>query len=162
MAKNSTPVTPAIRALQRGGVAHRLLPYDYVDSGGARQAAQALGVSCHHVVKTLIFEADGKRPLIVLMHGDCEVSTKTLARLLGVKRIVPCAPKMAEKLTGYRVGGISPFGLRQPLPVYVESSILGLPRVYINGGKRGLLVEIAPAALSEFLAAVSVSTATDG
>ena len=160
MAKNSTPVTPAIRALRQGGVAHRPLLYDYIDSGGARHAAEAVGVPCHQVVKTLVFEDDIRRRFIVLMHGDREVSTKTLARCLAVKRIAPCDRRTAEKITGYQVGGISPFGTRQRLPIYVESSILALERIYINGGKRGLLVEIAPAALTQCLGAVSVTVAS--
>lgn len=161
MKKKNTPVTPAIRQLRQSGASHRPMPYDYVDKGGARQAAEALGVSIHQVIKTLVFETDEKSPLIVLMHGDREVSTKRLARLIGVKRLRPCDPGTAEKLTGYQVGGISPFGTRSRLPVYVSSSILDLERIYINGGKRGLLVEIAPALITALLDAVSVSVATE-
>ena len=159
MAKKNAPATPAIRQLRENGARHRPLVYDYVDNGGARHAAETLGVDPHQVVKTLVFEADGKSPLIVLMHGDLEVSTKRLARLLGVKRIAPCDRKTAEKLTGYQVGGISPFGMRSRLPVYVESSVLEMEDIYINGGKRGLLVEIPPSLLVTLLDAVSVSVA---
>lgn len=162
MAKNNLPVTPAIRQLRQDGIAHQPLPYDYVDNGGARVAAEALGLSIHQVVKTLVFEADGRQPLIVLMHGDREVSTKALARHLGAKRVAPCDRKTAEKLTGYRVGGISPFGTRQRLPVFVESDILVMERIYINAGKRGLLVAISPLALSTSLGAEPVTVAISG
>jgi len=162
MAKNTLPATPAIRRLRQDGIEHLPLPYDYVDNGGAPQAAEALGLSLHQVVKTLVFEADSRQPLIVLMHGDREVSAKALARHLGVKRVAPCDRKTAEKLTGYTVGGISPFGTRQRLPVYVESDILEMERIYINAGKRGLLVAISPLALSECLDAEPVTVAVPG
>ncbi len=162
MAKSTLPVTSAIRRLRQDGVDHRPLPYDYIDNGGAPQAAEALGLCLHQVVKTLVFEADGSRPLIVLMHGDREVSAKALARHLGVKRVAPCDRKTAEKLTGYKVGGISPFGTRQRLPVYVESDILKMERIYINGGKRGLLVMVSPVALSTCLGAEPVTVAAPG
>jgi Cys-tRNA(Pro) deacylase len=162
MGKQRQSVTPAIRELRRNDIDHTVLPYDYVDSGGARHAAEALSVPLEHVVKTLVFEADGKHPLLVLMTGDREVSVKTLARCLGVKRVAPCDRKTAEKLTGYKVGGISPFGTRQRMPVYVESEILELERIYINGGKRGVLVAVPPRALSSCLGAEPVSVAVRG
>ena len=130
--------------------------YDYVEKGGTQESARQLGVDEHAVVKTLVFETNEKKPLIVLMHGDREVSAKTLARLLGVKSVEPVAPEKASKLTGYVVGGTSPFGTRNTLPVYVERNILSLEKIYINGGKRGFLVEIEPKALTAHLNAESV------
>jgi Cys-tRNA(Pro) deacylase len=127
--------------------------YDYVEKGGTRESAQALGVDEHAVVKTLVFETNEKKPLIVLMHGDREVSAKGLARLIGVKSVEPAAPERASKLTGYVVGGTSPFGTKMMMPVYVEKSILSLERILINGGKRGFLIEIAPNVLVDLLEA---------
>ena len=122
-------------------------------------SSRALGVPEHQVVKTLVMEDDAKRPLIVLMHGDREVSTKQLARQVGVKTVKPCAPEVAERHTGYQVGGTSPFGTRKPLPVYVERSILELERIYVNGGRRGFLVSLDPRAAVEALAATIVDVA---
>ncbi|MFM7282636.1 MAG: aminoacyl-tRNA deacylase, partial [Planctomycetia bacterium] len=133
------------------GVAFVPRLYEYVEKGGTSRSSAELGVDEHSVVKTLVFETDAKKPLIVLMHGDRQVSTKNLARLLGVKAIQPCKPEIAEKWTGYQVGGTSPFGTRTALPVYVERTILALPKIVINGGKRGFLVEIEPAALVHVL-----------
>lgn len=121
--------------------------YDYVEHGGTRESAKQLGVDEHAVIKTLVFETNGKKPLIVLMHGDCEVSAKNLARHLGVKSVEPATAEKASKYTGYIFGGTSPFGLRTASSVYVERSIFGLEKIFINGGKRGFLVEIDPAVL---------------
>ena len=133
--------------------------YDYEERGGTRHSAEALGVDEHAVVKTLVMETEARKPLIVLMHGDREVSTKQLARTLNVKSVQPAQPATAQKHTGYLVGGTSPFGTRAKLPVYVERTIFALPRIYINGGKRGFLVEIAPQVLRELLPVEEVSVA---
>ena len=148
--------TPAIRALRAAGVAFDEHPYRYEDRGGTRVSARELGVDEHHVIKTLVLQDDVRRLLVVLMHGDREVSLKGLARVLGVKRVEPAAAAVAQRATGYQFGGTSPFGMRQPLPTYVERSILGLARIYINGGSRGLLVSVAPAVLVDVLAATPV------
>jgi Cys-tRNA(Pro) deacylase len=145
------PVTPAVRALREKKVAFEPHLYEYEEHGGTRRSAAELGVDEHSVVKTLVMETEARKPLVVLMHGDREVSTKQLARRLGVKSVRPCDPATAQKHTGYMVGGTSPFGTRTRLPVYAESTIFGLPRIYINGGKRGFLVSIDPAALRELL-----------
>ncbi len=144
MSKKKIPVTPAIRALRAAGVAFEEHLYDYEDKGGTKKSAQALGVDEHCVVKTLIMEDEHKHPLVVLMHGDRQVSAQALARQLGRKSIRPCAPEVAEKHSGYQVGGTSPFGRRKEMPVYAERSLLDLPRIYINGGKRGFLVSLDP------------------
>jgi Cys-tRNA(Pro) deacylase len=138
------PVTPAVRFLREQRVEFEPHLYDYEERGGTRHSAEALGVDEHAVVKTLVLETDARKALIVLMHGDREVSTKQLARTLGVKSVAPCDPATAQKHTGYLVGGTSPFGTRTRLPVYVERTIFQLPKIYINGGKRGFLVEIEP------------------
>lgn len=143
------PSTPALRTLRAAKVSFDLHPYDYVERGGTRASSTALGVEERAVIKTLVFEAP--RPLIVLMHGDREVSAKTLARTLGVKSARPCAPDVAQKHSGYKVGGTSPFGLRKALPIYAEATIFALPRIYINGGARGLLVSMDPAELRRVL-----------
>ena len=152
--------TPATAWLRRQRVPFTEHVYDYVDRGGTAESARQLDVDEHHVVKTLVMEDDAGRPLLVLMHGDRSVSTKALARALGVKRVQPCSPEVAERHSGYQVGGTSPFGTRKPLPVYVEASILELPAIYINGGRRGYLVGIAPAVLRAPLGARPVSCAT--
>lgn len=157
MAGSDYPVTPAVRVLRAAGVAFVPRLYDYVEKGGTSRSSAELGVDEHCVVKTLVFETDAKKPLLVLMHGDRQVSTKNLARLLGVKSIQPCKPEVAEKWTGYQVGGTSPFGTRTALPVYVERTILALPKIVINGGKRGFLVEIEPAALVHVLKPTEVA-----
>ncbi|MFN6962724.1 MAG: Cys-tRNA(Pro) deacylase [Pyrinomonadaceae bacterium] len=138
------PVTPAIRFLREMKVEFTPHLYDYVEKGGTRESARQLGVDEHAVIKTLVFETNEKKPLIVLMHGDREVSTKNLARHLGVRSVGPATPERANKLTGYLVGGTSPFGTKTTLPVYAESSIFDLDRIFINGGKRGFLIEIDP------------------
>jgi Cys-tRNA(Pro) deacylase len=133
--------------------------YRYEDRGGTRVSSRALGVFEHQVIKTLVMEDEQKRPLIVLMHGDREVSTKQLARQIGCKTVAPCAPDVAERHTGYQVGGTSPFGTRKPLPVYVERSILALERIYINGGRRGFLVGLTPSDLERILHPATVDVA---
>jgi Cys-tRNA(Pro) deacylase len=143
--------TPATAFLKRHGVAYTEHVYEYVEHGGTSVSAQALGVDEHHVVKTLVMEDETKRPLIVLMHGDRDVSTKNLARQAGVKRIEPCQPEVAQRHSGYPIGGTSPFATRKQMPVYVERSILELPRIYINGGRRGFLVGIDPRELARVL-----------
>jgi len=144
MAKDKTPVTPAVRALRAAGVSFTEHPYAYEEKGGTAVSARELGVDEHCVVKTLIMEDERKNPLIVLMHGDRQVSTKELARVLGVKTVAPCSPDTALKHSGYMVGGTSPFGTRKTMPVYLEETILELPRIFINGGKRGFLVGLDP------------------
>lgn len=151
--------TPATQWLRRQGVVFAEHVYDYVEHGGTAVSAAALGVDEHAVIKTLVMEDESGRPLIVLMHGDRKVSTKNLARQTGRKRIEPCAPEVAQRHSGYQVGGTSPFGTRKPLPVYVERSVLGLERIYINGGRRGYLVGIAPAVLTVQLRAQPVDCA---
>lgn len=136
--------TPATALLRLHGVEYTEHVYEYVEHGGTGVSSSTLGVDEHHVVKTLIFENDKRLPLCVLMHGDCKVSTKELARQIGVKRVAPCAPEDAQRHSGYLVGGCSPFGLRKPMPVYMEKTILDIGKIYINGGKRGFLVGIAP------------------
>jgi len=153
------PVTPAVRMLRERKVEFAPHLYDYEERGGTSHSAAALGVDEHAVVKTLVLETDARQPLIVLMHGDREVSTKQLARTLKVKSVQPCDPATAQKHTGYLVGGTSPFGTRMKLPVYVERTIFELPKIYINGGKRGFLVEIEPRVLSELLPVEEVSVA---
>ena len=153
------PITPAVRLLREKRVAFEPRLYEYVEHGGTRHSAEALGVDEHAVVKTLVMETDARRPLLVLMHGDREVSTKQLARTLSVKSVQPCEPATAQKHTGYLVGGTSPFGTRARLPVYVERTIFELPKIYINGGKRGFLVEIEPRVLREMLPVEEVSVA---
>src|SRR5687767_8257823 len=138
------PVTPAVRLLRERKVSFVPRLYDYEERGGTRRSAEELGVDEHAVVKTLVMETEARQPLVVLMHGDREVSTKQLARALGVKTVSPCDPRTAQRHTGYVVGGTSPFGTRSRLPVYVERTIFELPKIYINGGKRGFLVEIEP------------------
>jgi len=149
-------MTPAIRVLEARGVPHVLWEYRYVEHGGTAEAARQLGEDEHAVVKTLVFAESPKAPVLVLMHGDCEVSAKALARALGVKTMAPCRPHVAERVTGYQVGGISPFGTRQTLPTYVEATVLDLPHILVNGGRRGLLVAIAPAVLVDVLGATPV------
>ena len=144
MSKDKTPVTPAVRALRAAGIAFTDHPYAYEEKGGTAVSARELGLDEHCVVKTLIMEDERKTPCIVLMHGDRQVSTRELARIAGVKTIAPCSPEAALKHSGYMVGGTSPFGTRKEMPVYMEETILELPRIYINGGKRGFLVGIDP------------------
>lgn len=156
------PVTTAVRALREAGVAFVPHQFAYVERGGTAASSEALGVDEHQVVKTLLFEDEGGAPFVILMHGDREVSQKKLARFLAKKSVRPCTPAVAERHSGYKVGGTSPFGLRRALPIYVEQSILTLPRIYINGGARGFLIEIDPRALTELLGAQPVEAATGG
>ena len=151
--------TPATDMLEAHGVAYTVHLYRYVEHGGTAVSSESLGVPEHEVVKTLVMEDEEKKPLIVLMHGDQKVSTKDLARQAGRKRIEPCKPEVAQRHTGYQVGGTSPFGTRKALPVYVERTILELPAIYINGGRRGLLVRIEPKELVRLLAPTVVDVA---
>ena len=136
--------TPATSILKQHNVIYTEHVYDYIEYGGTSVSSSSLGVDEHHVVKTLIFEDDKRQPLCVLMHGDRKVSTKELARQIGAKRVAPCKPEDATRHSGYLVGGCSPFGLRKPMPVFMEESILAIDRILINGGKRGFLVGLAP------------------
>jgi len=154
-------VSAAVRALRAAGIAFTDHLYEYEEKGGTAVSARELGVDEHCVVKTLVMEDENKSPLVVLMHGDKQVSTKELARCLGVKTIQPCSPDTANRHTGYMVGGTSPFGMRKQMPVYMEKTILGLDRIYINGGKRGYLVGVAPADVARVLAPELVSVAID-
>lgn len=156
------PSTPAVLALRTAKVAFTPHFYDYEERGGTAVSARELGVEEHAVIKTLIMQDEAAKPLIVLMHGDREVSTKALARELSVKRVEPCKPEVAERHTGYRVGGTSPFGTRRRMPVYMEASIAALPQIYINGGSRGFLVGIAPQVVVDLLAPRAVSVAIAG
>lgn len=164
MAKKPVHVsaTPATQFLRDHGVAFTEHPYDYVDHGGTAESARQLGVDEHTVIKTLVMQDQDAQPLIVLMHGDATVSTKNLARHIGAKKVEPCKPDVAQRHSGYQVGGTSPFGLRKPMPVYVEASILALPRICLNGGRRGYLVGIDPAVLTTLLGALPVNVADHG
>jgi Cys-tRNA(Pro) deacylase len=158
---SKVPSTPATRLLRQRGVAYTEHPYRYEEHGGTAVSARELGVDEHAVVKTLVMEDDGGAPLVVLMHGDREVSTKALARQIGKRAVQICRPEVAQRHSGYMVGGTSPFGTRKSMPVYVERSILGLERIYINGGSRGFLVGLAPDALSAVLSASPVDVAIE-
>lgn len=151
--------TPATQLLREHGVAFTEHVYEYVEHGGTAVSAQALGVDEHSVVKTLVMEDERAAPLLVLMHGDCMVSTKNLARQTGRKRVEPCRPEVAQRHTGYQVGGTSPFGVRKRMPVFVERSVLELPKIYINGGRRGYLVGIAPSVVTSLMQATPVDCA---
>lgn len=151
MAKDNLPVTAAIRVLRAAGVAYTPRLYDYEEKGGTAHSAACLGVDEHEVIKTLVMEDETKRPLVVLMHGDRQVSTKALARHLGVKSIQPCQPAVADRHSGYQVGGTSPFGTKRVMPIYMEASIASLPRIFVNGGRRGMLVELDPRELVRVL-----------
>jgi Cys-tRNA(Pro) deacylase len=161
MSKDKFPVTNAVRVLREYGVAFTHHPYAYEERGGTEVSARELGVDEHAVVKTLIMEDDARRPLVVLMHGDREVSTKNLARHLGVKTVAPCAPAVADRHSGYQVGGTSPFGTRRRMPVYMQRTIADLPVVYVNGGRRGYLVGMTPTDLVRVLAPELVDIAID-
>jgi Cys-tRNA(Pro) deacylase len=152
-------VTPAIRFLRERGVAFTEHPYRYEHRGGTFVSSRELGVSEHTVIKTLVMEDEDAEPLLILMHGDREVSTQRLARQIGRRSIDPCKPLVAERHTGYMMGGTSPFGTREPMPVFIERSILELPLVYINGGRRGLLIALAPTDIAHILDAVLVEVA---
>jgi Cys-tRNA(Pro) deacylase len=158
MARNISE-TPATQWLKQNKVAFTEHAYDYVDHGGTAESSKQLGVPEHQVVKTLVMQDDQGKGLVVLMHGDCKTSTKNLARQIGCKAIEPCKPEVAQKNSGYLVGGTSPFGLRKAMPVYVESSILELPQIWINGGRRGFLVAIDPQVLINELGAKPVQCA---
>ncbi|MBS0321973.1 MAG: aminoacyl-tRNA deacylase [Proteobacteria bacterium] len=160
MAHHRLPVTPAIRALRAAGVAFTDHPYTYEERGGTAVSARELGVDEHACIKTLVMEDDRQRPLIVLMHGDREVSTKNLARAIGVKTVTPCTPQVADRHSGYQVGGTSPFGTRKAMPVYAQRSIVDLPYLYINGGHKGYLVGMPPSELVRVLAPTLVDAAT--
>lgn len=151
--------TPATQWLKSHGVPYTEHLYDYVDHGGTAESSRQLGVPEHEVVKTLVMEDDAARPLIVLMHGDRQVSLKNLARQIGTRKVAPCKPEVAQRHSGFLVGGTSPFGTRKAMPVYVEASVLGLPRILINGGRRGYLVGIAPSVLVDLLGARPVECA---
>ncbi|OWT60275.1 Cys-tRNA(Pro) deacylase [Candidimonas nitroreducens] len=151
--------TPATQMLKKHRVAYGEHPYEYVDHGGAAEAARQLGVALHQVAKTLIMEDEHGHPLVVVMHGDCEVSTKNLARQIGAKKVAPCTPETAQKNSGYQVGGTSPFATRRKMPVWVEGSLLDYPLIYLNGGRRGYLISLAPGALVDLLQARPVQAA---
>ena len=151
--------TPATQRLRRAGIAFSEHVYDYLEHGGTAESARQLGIDEHAVVKTLVMQNEKGEPLVVLMHGDRQVSTKALARAIGTKSVVPCTPEAAERASGYQVGGTSPFATRKEMRVYVESTILELERICINGGRRGYLIGIAPSVLVDVLAAVPVSCA---
>jgi len=162
MAKEKFPVTPAIRQLRAETVEFTEHLYQYEEKGGTAVSARELGVDEHSVVKTLIMEDERKNPLIVLMNGDCQVSTRELARVIGVKLVTPCSPDSASRHTGYLVGGTSPFGTKKALTVYMEESILALPKIYLNGGKRGFLVGLEPSEVVRLLQPVLVKVAIRG
>ncbi|NVM75061.1 Cys-tRNA(Pro) deacylase [Duganella sp. SG902] len=151
--------TPATQMLRKHKVAFTEHPYDYEEHGGTSVSSRELGVDEHHVVKTLVMQDEAAKPLIVLMHGDCKVSTKNLARNIGCKSVEPCKPEVASRHSGYMIGGTSPFGTKKSMPVYVEDSILALETIYINGGRRGYLVGIQPRVLTELLNARPVHCA---
>ena len=159
MPKDKFPVTPAIRLLRTEEVAFTPHLYAYEEHGGTAVSARELGVDEHAVVKTLIMENERQEPLIVLMHGDRQVSTKELARQIGARAIAPCAPAVADRHSGYQVGGTSPFATRKAMPVYIEETILELPEIYINGGKRGFLVALDPQELRRVLRPTPVRVA---
>jgi Cys-tRNA(Pro) deacylase len=159
MSQDKAPVTAAIRVLRQHKVPYTEHLYEYVEHGGTGESARQLGVQEHAVVKTLVMEDEGKKPLIVLMHGDCEVSTRNLARQTNRRHVEPCKPDIANKHTGYMVGGTSPLGTKKPIPVYIESTILDLDRIYLNGGKRGFLVGLDPKALVQLLSPTPVQVA---
>jgi len=157
--KDRAPETPATTFLRKNAVSFTEHLYSYVEHGGTAESARQLGVAEHSVVKTLVMQDQDAKPLIVLMHGDRQVSLKNLARQLGAKKVEPCKPDAAQRHTGYQVGGTSPFGTRKQLPIYVERTILELPAIFINGGSRGFLVQISPRVLTDLLQATPVDAA---
>jgi len=159
MAKIKIPVTAATRALKQAGVTFTPHLYLYEERGGTRTSARELGVDEHQVIKTLVMEDEQAAPFLVLMHGDCEVSTKELARVRGVKSVQPCPPATADRHSGYQVGGTSPFGTRKTMPVYMEEAIAELDTIYINGGKRGFLVAMTSLDLIDLLKPIMVNVA---
>lgn len=161
MKTKHTSETPATHWLRQLGIAFGEHPYSYVDHGGARAAAHQLGITLHQVAKTLIMEDEHGHPLVILMHGDCEVSTKNLARQTGAKKIAPCTPETAQRHSGYQVGGTSPFATRKRMPVWFEESLLDYPTIYLNGGRRGYLISLASSVLREQLGGKAVHVALD-
>ncbi len=159
MAKDKFSVTQAIRTLKKHAVSYTLHPYRYEEKGGTEVAAEGLNVEERQVIKTLVMEDDKKEPLLVLMHGNRQVSTKALARALKVKTVNPCEPEVAHRHTGYFVGGVSPFGTKKELKIYIEASIMDLPRIYINSGRKGLLAEMSPKDLIRILDPIPVNVA---
>ncbi|MGA2781664.1 MAG: aminoacyl-tRNA deacylase [Smithella sp.] len=159
MTKEKIPTTPAILVLKAQSADFTLHTYPYEERGGTKRSASKLGVDEHCVIKTLVMEDDAGKPLIILMHGDKEVSTKSIARIIGVKSISPCKPAIAEKHTGYKVGGTSPFGTKKAMPVYIESTIADLPEIFINAGSRGLLAKMPSSELVRILKPAAVSIA---
>jgi Cys-tRNA(Pro) deacylase len=159
MAKDKTPVTHAVRMLRAEKVEFTDHPYTYEEKGGTAVSAKELNVDEHCVIKTLIMEDESRKPLVVLMYGDMQVSTKELARIIGVKQITPCTPDTANRHSGYLVGGTSPFGTKRQMPVYLEEGVAALDKIYINGGKRGYLVGIKPAELIRLLKPILVKVA---
>ncbi len=153
------PITPAIRVLRQNKIEFEPHVFEYVEKGGTSHSSQILGVDEHAIIKTLIFETNEKKPLIVLMHGDFKVSTKNLARHLNVKSVAPVSPEKANNLTGYLIGGTSPFGVKTKMPVYAERTIFSLKQIYINGGKRGFLITISPEVLRKILPVEEVEAA---
>ena len=151
--------TPATQMLKAHKVEFSEHPYEYVEHGGTEESAKQLGLTEHMVVKTLVMQDQDAKPLIVLMHGDCKVSTKNLARQIGAKSVEPCKPEVANRHSGYLVGGTSPFGTRRAMPVYIENTILELPRIAINGGRRGFLVQLDPQVCVQLLGARPVQCA---
>ena len=151
--------TQATQLLRKHQVSFEEHPYPYEEHGGTSVSARELKVPEHEVIKTLVMQDEAARPMIVLMHGDCKVSTKNLARSIGCKSVEPCKPEVAQRHSGYMIGGTSPFGTKKTMPVYVEQSILDLPRIYINGGRRGFLVSLAPQVLLDLLKAKPVQCA---
>lgn len=160
MSVKHVPATQAIRLMRDNAIPFTEHAYRYVDHGGTEVAARELGLDEHAVIKTLVFVTDAGVPIVMLMHGDRQVSTRNLARSIGAKSVAPCSPQEANKHTGYTVGGISPFGTRRKLDIYVEMSILELPRIFINAGRRGLLMGIDPGVLTSGLGAIPVHAAT--
>lgn len=161
MDKQDYPITPAVRFLREKKIGFKPHFYAYEEHGGTGRAAMELRVPEHAIIKTLVMEADGRRPFLVLQHGDYQVSTKQLARILGVKKVNPCNEATAQKNTGYQVGGISPFGIRKTLPIYAEKSIFSLNALFINGGKRGFLIEIPPKDLLRALPVKEIEAGID-
>jgi len=159
MAKDKFPMTQAIRALKKSGVRYTLHDYKYEEKGGTERAASELNVDEHIVLKTLIMEDHTGEPVVIIMHGDKQVSTKSFARALNVKTIKPCEPKTAHQHTGYFVGGTSPFGLKKPLRIYMEKSVEDLPEIFINAGKRGLLAKMSSRDLTKILKPIPVNVA---
>ncbi len=153
---SETPATARLKALSIDFTEH---PYDYLEHGGANHSARVLGQDPFVVIKTLIMQNETAQPLVVLMHGNCKVSTKNLARHIGCKSVEPCKPEVAQRHSGYLVGGTSPFGLKRTMPIYIEQTILALPRIFINGGRRGYLVNIDPQICIKLLNAIPVSCA---